>query len=339
MVSSKMRFKPEQLRAYVKSVLQNFVCEKDAETVADVLIRAEMRGLASHGIFRFPKLIKAIELGLQKPKAEPKIERETQSCALLDGDHGLGPVVAKQAMAIAIKKAKQTGIGAVSVRNTNHFGMAAYYTELAAKLDMIGVTCCNTEPATAPYGGRKKILGTNPLSVSIPIYDKPILLDMATTNITRGKLRLSKSLGKNWALDKEGEPTKELRDAYSLMPLGGLDFGYKGYGLALIIDLLSGALSGAKCGRAVKGTASLEKCTKGDLFVAINIESFVDIDLFKSRVEEVVRDIHSEGCLLPGEIEYEREEKTREIVVESGLYDQLMRIAEKYGGRLCSMTR
>lgn len=329
-----MKCKPEQLKVFIKSVMRNFVCEKHAETVADVFLRAEMRGLASHGIFRFPRLVESIELGLQNPAAEPRIERETESCVLLDGNHGLGPVVAKKAMEIAIRKARQTGIAAVSVRNTNHFGIVAYYTELAAKVDMVGIACCNTEPAMAPFGGKSKILGTNPLSVAIPTYSEPIILDMATTNITRSKLKISKRVGMNWILDKEGTPTKKLEDAFSLMPLGGLNFGYKGYGLALIIDLLSGALSGACCGKAVQGTASLEKCTKGDLFIAINISSFIDPSMFKSKVEEVKREIKADGCKLPGEIEYEKEKNTKEIEVKQDVYEQLVKIGKEYDVKL-----
>ncbi len=318
----------------MKSVMQNLIEDEDAEIVAEVFIRADMRGLASHGIFRFPKLMKGIRLGFQNPKATPKIIRQTKSCVLLDGNQGLGSVIAKYAMETAVKKARQTGIGVASVRNTNHFGIGAYYTELAAKADMIGTACCNTEPAMAPYGGKSKILGTNPLSVSIPTYSNPIILDMATTNITRSKLKMSKNLEEDWVLNKEGMPTTKMKDAFSLVPLGGLSFGYKGSGLALIVDLLSGALSGARCGRAVQGTASLEKCTKGDFFAALNIENFADIDTFKSSVEEVIRDVHAEGCLLPGEREYDNEDKTKEIEVESPLYTQLLRIAEEYGVEL-----
>jgi L-2-hydroxycarboxylate dehydrogenase (NAD+) len=312
----------------------NFACVKYGEIIADVLMRAEMRGLASHGIFRFPRLVESIELGLQNPVAKPEIERETESCVLLNGNYGLGPVVAREAMEKAIGKARQTGIAAVSVRNTNHFGIAAYYTELAAKVDMVGIACCNTEPAMAPFGGKSKILGTNPLSVAIPTYGYPIILDMATTNITRGKLKTSESLDRDWVLDKEGKPAKKLEDAFSLMPLGGLNFGYKGYGLALIVDLLCGALSGACCGKAVRGTASLEKCTKGDLFIAINIASFIDPSLFKSKVEGVIRDIKADGCKLPGEIEYEKEKNTKEMEVKEDVYEELVKIGKKYDVKL-----
>lgn len=314
--------------------MSNFASEKHANLVADVLISADLRGITSHGVFRFPKLVESIELGLQNPKARPEIERETHSCALLNGNHALGPVVAKEAMEIAIRKAKQSGIALVSVKNTNHFGIAAYYTELAAKVDMIGIACCNTEPAMAAFGGKPKILGTNPLSVAIPTRDYPIILDMATTNITRGKLTKSKRLRQDWVLDEKGKPTNKISEAYSLMPLGGLSFGYKGYGLALIIDILSGALSGASCGKAVQGTASLEKCTKGDMFIVINIETFADLNLFKSKVEKVVRDIKEDGCKLPGEIELIKERNTKEIDVEEDLHKQLVKIGKRYGVKL-----
>ena len=328
------RYKPEDLRHDMEEVLTKLGApEEDARVVSDTLLRAEMRGFGSHGILRFPKLISSIERGFQKTKTSITTERETTTSALINGNSGLGIVVAKKAMELAIEKASSNGIAAIGVHNTNHFGMAGYYAEMAARRDMIGIVMCNTEPAMAPFGGETPILGTNPVSVAIPTKKRTVVLDTATTNIAKGKILKAKKekklLPEDCALDREGNPTINPEKVFSLLPLGGKNFGYKGYGLSFVIDILCGPLVNAESGKDVKGTVTLEKCTKGDLFVVINISSFTDIDLFKSKVDRLIRDVRNEGAMFPGEIEEIKEEQNKDgIEIQDEIYNEFKEVVE-----------
>lgn len=333
-------YKPAVLRNFIAEVLIKLdVPEEDARIVAEVLLKAELRGLSSHGILRFPHLIRSIEAGFQMPKTEVTIEREKNNCAVVNGNSGLGIIIAKKAMEMAIEKARDNGIASVGVYNTNHFGIAGYYAELATKSDMIGVAMCNTEPAMAPFGGKTPIFGTNPLAVAIPTnkHEHPIILDMATSNVARGKilaaLKAKRMLEEDCALDKDGNVTIYPEKAFSLLPLGGKKFGYKGYGLAFVIDILCGPLVNAQCGKDVKGTVSLEKCTKGDLFIAIDISSFTDLGLFKSAVEQLIQEVKNDGAMFPGEIEQVKEERNsiEGVKLEDDVYEELKEIERGYG--------
>ena len=333
-----MLHKTKNLRHVMEQVLLKLGApKKDAKIVSDALLRAEMRGFGSHGILRFQKLISSIEHGFQKTNTAVTIERETNNSARINGNSGLGIIVAKRAMDLAIEKAKSNGIAAVGVHNANHFGMAGYYTETAAKEDMIGIAMCNTNPAVIPFGGKIPTLGTNPISVAIPTHNKkhPVVLDMATTNVAKGKvMKASKekaALPQNWALDKDGNITTDPDAMFSLVPLGGKDFGYKGYGLAFVIDILSGPLVNAQSGKDVTGTSTPEKCTKGDFFIAINISGFTDVATFKSNVEQSIKDIKKQGSMFPGEKEQIKEEQNKESIdIEDRVYNEFKEVCEKY---------
>ncbi len=333
-----MLHKTKNLRHVMEQVLLKLGApKKDAKIVSDALLRAEMRGFGSHGILRFQKLISSIEHGFQKTNTAVTIERETNNSARINGNSGLGIIVAKRAMDLAIEKAKSNGIAAVGVHNANHFGMAGYYTETAAKEDMIGIAMCNTNPAVIPFGGKIPTLGTNPISVAIPTHNKkhPVVLDMATTNVAKGKvMKASKekaALPQNWALDKDGNITTDPDAMFSLVPLGGKDFGYKGYGLAFVIDILSGPLVNAQSGKDVTGTSTPEKCTKGDFFIAINISGFTDVATFKSNVEQSIKDIKEQGSMFPGEKEQIKEEQNKESIdIEDRVYNEFKEVCEKY---------
>ncbi|MEA3343243.1 MAG: Ldh family oxidoreductase [archaeon] len=333
-----MLHKTENLRHSMEQVLLKLGApEKDAKIVSDALLRAEMRGFGSHGILRFQKLISSIERGFQKTNTAIIIEKETNNSARLNGNSGLGIVIAKTAMELAIEKAKSNTIAAIGVHNTNHFGMAGYYTELAAKEDMIGIAMCNTNPAVMPFGGKSPTLGTNPISVAIPTHNKkhPVILDMATTNVAKGKvMKASKektTIPENWALDRDRNTTTDPNAMFSLVSLGGKDFGYKGYGLAFIIDILSGPLVNAQSGKDVTGTSTPEKCTKGDFFIAINISSFTDINTFKSNVEQLIKDVKEQGSMFPGEKEQIKEEQNKEdIEIQDHIYNEFKNVCKKY---------
>ncbi|MDI7260644.1 MAG: Ldh family oxidoreductase [Thermodesulfobacteriota bacterium] len=324
-----------------KIFMSKGVPEKDAMVVSDALVEANLRGHDSHGVIRIPKWVAGLETGAINPLCRVKTIKQMAAGAVLDGDRGLGPVVGVTASNIAIFKAKDTGICAVSVRRASHIGMLGYYSEMMAMKGMIGICMTNTEPGMAPFGGAEKVLGTNPIAIGIPNRNKPLILDMSTSVVARGKIVLAKEKGEEipegWAINKDGEITKDPREALegALLPLGGP----KGSGLAIMVDLLTGALAGAAVGKNVKGTFDMKhEGTKGDLFMAIDPKSFTDFENFLDKVEELKDQIkHSKKAkgvkeiLLPGEIEYmtkERREKEGILLTEES-YKELIRLAER----------
>ncbi len=243
-------------------------------------------------------------------------------------------------MELAIEKAKNVGVGVVATKNANHFGIAGYYSELAMNQDMIGITITNTEPAMAPFGGKEKILGTNPIAIAFKGNKYKFSLDMATASIARGKileaLRKNIKIPEGCAVDKDGKITTDPAKALEgcILPFGGP----KGYGLALAIEMLS-AIGGAEVGTKVRGTANpYEKCTKGDLFIAINPEFFVGKEEFKKKVDELLEEIKTsepaEGfeILIPGEIEERNKMKRKNgFEIDENLYNQLKEICDELG--------
>lgn len=311
------RLSAEQAKKACQDMLRAVgVPPQDAELIADALVFADLRGVGSHGIVRLASYIKRVRLGLMNPAASPSIVHSTASTALVDGSNGFGQVVAMKAMNLAIEMAGATGAGLVGVRNSNHFGTAAYYVMAAVNAGMIGMVLSNAAPAMAPWGGAVAMLGTNPLAVGIPAGEElPILLDMATSAVARGKIRLAAKKGERipegWALNGRGEPTTIPQEALAgtLLPASGP----KGYGLALVIDVLSGLLTGSGFGRRVKPLEDLSGPIRaGHLLAAVNVEAFTSLPSFKSNVDAFIREIRKapkaagvERIYLPGEIEFE----------------------------------
>ncbi|AEF96266.1 L-sulfolactate dehydrogenase [Methanotorris igneus] len=333
---------PENERKLIVDILTKYgVSEEDAKITADVFVDADLKGFTSHGIGRFPQYVEGLECGNINPNPNIKVVKETPATATIDGDFGLGQVVGKKAMELAIEKAKNVGIGAVATRNSNHFGIAGYYSEMAMREGLIGITITNTEPAMAPFGGKDKILGTNPVAIAFKGKKYVFSLDMATASIARGKIlemaRLGKSIPEGCAVDKDGnlttDPIKALEG--SILPFGGP----KGYGLALAIEALA-AIGGAEMGTKVKGTANpKDKCTKGDLFMAIDPGAFWDREKFMEKVDELMDEIkNSEPAkgfsevLIPGDIERMNMEKRKNgFEIDEVLYKRLKEICEKNG--------
>lgn len=257
----------------------------------------------------------------------------------MDGDRGLGPVVGVHASNRAISRARDVGMCAVCVRGASHIGMLGYYAEMMAQRRMIGICMTNTEPGVAPFGGAEKVLGTNPLAIGIPSRKEPLILDMSTSVVARGKIVLAKERGEmipeGWAVDRDGKITTDPKEALdgALLPLGGA----KGSGLAIMVDLLAGALSGAAVGKNVRGTLDMTHgSTKGDLFIAIDPAAFVALENFLDSVETLKDQIRqckrAEGVktiLLPGEFEYlTKEERLRRgIAITEGLHRELIALA------------
>ena len=327
----------EQERSIIMEILTRLnIPEEDAYIVADVTMDADLKGFTSHGIGRFPQYVRGLKVGTIDPEAEIIVEEETAAMALLNGNHKFGHVVTYKGMEMAMEKAEQTGIGIVGIHNSNHFGVAGYYSDMAIMQDMIGFVIANTEPAVAPIGGKEPIIGTNPIAIGIPSNKNYVSVDMATSASARGKLlealRKGQKIPENVALDCEGNPTVDPEAALkgSILPFGA----HKGYALAFMVEILAGPLVRAAFGKGVKGTANPDNMsTKGDLIMVIDPSKFVDINQFKEEVDEFVAEIKGSGenIFIPGDMEVNNIKKFREegFSVDDALFKQLKEIADE----------
>lgn len=334
-----MKISIDNERKLIEEILKAYeVKEEEAKIVADVISDGDLKGFSTHGLGRFPQYIKSIKAGTIKIDGDYEIEKETASSAMINGNHKFGHYITVKAMDLAVKKASETGIGVVGIHDSNHYGIAGYYADLASLQDMIGIVISNTEPAMAPFGGKKALLGTNPITISIPSDDihNYICVDMATSITARGTLLQAKRKGEEipegLALDSEGKPTTDPEEGLngSILPFGG----FKGYALAFMFELLAGPLVGAECGEKVQGTATPEDmCTKGDLLIVINPEHFAGQMQFKFYVDQFVRHIREENGVIPGDREVENIRINYEngINIDETLHEQLNKIADEKG--------
>ena len=318
--------------ALVKEILKKLgASEEDSEFVAEATIDADLKGFTSHGLGRFPQYLISIEAGTINLKDDIEIEKETPAIALINGNSGFGQAVSYKAMQIAIKKAKEVGIGCVGVHNTNHFGVTGFYSDLALRENCIGLVLANTDPAIAPLGGSQAL---NPIALGIP-SETYITVDMATSVTARGKIIESKRKGLDlpdgWALDKDGNPTNDPEAALegSILPFGG----FKGYALSLLIEILTGPLVQAGYGLGVSGTASPTKdCTKGDLYVVIDPSKFGDFGEFVANTEDFVSQVRATGetVAIPGDLEVKRiaDAEANGVAIDEKLYEQLKGICD-----------
>ncbi len=297
----------------------------EAGAVADNLIYADLSGMESHGVIRVPAYLRRLENGGTSPDAAMTVVKETDTTALINGNNAMGQVVSKKCMELCIEKAQKSGVAFVGTKGSNHFGMASFYSEMAIPEDMIGMVF--TSPAAhlmAPTGGMEPILDNNPFSFAIPSGEElPVVLDMATSVVARGKIAVAAAKGikipKDWAMTIDGRETEDPEEAFHgiLLPMGG----YKGYGLTVIVGILSAVLTGgAILTREVRDFYQdvSEKQNIGHLFGCIKIDCFMEPELFKAHMDEMVQEI--KGCkkapgveeiLLPGEREYRNREKFR----------------------------
>lgn len=289
----------------------------------DSILFANQRGVMTHGIGRLPLYIHKIRAGHINPIDKVETVKDSGGTALLDAHNCLGQVAAYKATQIAIRKAKKYGVSAVGVRNSNNFGAAGYFGDIMARENMIGIICANAAPAIAPTGGTKTIFGTNPICLAFPggENEDPVLLDMATTVAARGKIRLAAKNGEkiplDWANGPNGLPTNDPNEALkgSLLPIGG----YKGYGLSLFVDLVSGLLTGSLYGGDVKNLSKLDEDSgNGHFFIAIDTERYIkknDLENKMKSFRERVKSCGSEGVVfLPGEKEYGVREKHNDTI-------------------------
>jgi len=262
----------------------------DAADVADSLVTADLRGVHSHGVARMDIYIRRLELGLFNPRPSIRVERTGASVAVVDGDNGMGAVVATRCARLASDIAAETGVGVVTARSSNHYGAAAHYLSIPLARNQIGITCSNAPPTTAPFGGREAVIGTNPLGFAVPAGSfPPIVGDLATSAVARGKIVLAHKRGEaipeGLAVDSEGRPTTDAGAALdgALLTFGG----HKGSALAILVEVLAGALSGAKMLRQIpEFFTNLETPSGfGHFFLTIDVSRFMDVEMFLRRVD------------------------------------------------------
>jgi L-2-hydroxycarboxylate dehydrogenase (NAD+) len=306
--------------------------DADAATVATLMARADLQGSDGHGVTRLPSYARRIRAGGVNVQPDIRIVHDHPGAALIDGDNGMGHLVMAQAAGIAIEKARATGIGWVNSRFSNHAGPASLYASMPLAHDMIGLYfAVGNANHLPPWGGLDMLLSTNPIAAAIPAQDEqPIVLDMATTVAAYGKVKTKalrgETMPEGWMVDREGKPLTDPKRAEEgmLLPLGGMEAGYKGYGLALIIGLLAGTLGGAAMGRQVIDFNHDDSSVTntGQAIAAINVAAFGDVDGFKASVDGLIRDLRGssrmpgvERILVPGE----RSHETRAIRSANGI--------------------
>ncbi|KAL1493813.1 hypothetical protein ABEB36_009499 [Hypothenemus hampei] len=295
---SKMITPLQEAKRFMKDCLLAVgASEENAETVSCNLLEADYRGHYSHGMNRLEMYIRDIQNGTTDAKIKPEILNETVATALLDGKNGLGAVVGKCAMEIAINKAKDVGIGFVIARGSNHYGIAGIYALQAIEEGLIGFSVTNTSPLMTPTRAKQAALGTNPLTLGAPAKNgDSFLLDMATTAVALGKIEIAKRkrepIPEGWALNEEGIPESNPTIAYTnakLMPLGGteLNSGYKGYGLGMLVEIFCGILSGSCYGPHIRRWGSSHEIANlGQAFMAINPKVFAPG--FEDRLQDLI---------------------------------------------------
>jgi len=351
----------EPLKAFVVRALAKLdVPALDARIVADNLVAADLRGIPSHGVARLRRYVKGIQDGMMIVHPNVKTIVETPSTATMDAGGGLGQPVSYRAMQKAIEKALAVGSGFVVVRNSNHYGIAGYYAMMALEHDCIGLSMTNADVLVVPTFARNAMLGTNPIAVAAPANQEPaFVLDMATSTVPRGKLEVYNRQGKplplGWATDETGAPTGNARRVLDnflarrgggLLPLGGAGeemSGYKGYGLALLVDVLCAVLSGAAFANRVYPKNADGKplpADLGHLFGAWRIDAFRPADEFKAAMDDLQQLMRetskAEGVgriYIPGEKEHEKtlEQLANGIQLEAQVAADLKAIAQEVG--------
>ncbi|PLW93901.1 MAG: malate dehydrogenase [Marinilabiliales bacterium] len=352
------KFTVEDLHSIVYRIFHKAGCRPtDADSIAQVLIAAELRGIPSHGIVRIKDYIGLYQKGRMNMQPEIRIVHETPSTATIDGDNGPGIVVAMEAMKTAISKAETAGSGWVAVRNSNHFGIAGFYSLMAAQKDMIGIASTNANALVAPTFSIDRMLGTNPIAFAIPgKEEKPFVADFATTPIARGKLEIMEKQGKTapegFIQDAEGNVSTDpsvLKRGGAILPLGG-DYehsSYKGYCMSAMVDILSAVIPGANFGPFVPPqVAYLEPKAEspgeglGHFFGAMRLDAFRPADEIKSYLDLWIRTFRNAKAadeqtpvLIPGDPEYAKENELKEngISIIPQVWDELIKCADSLG--------
>lgn len=299
----------------------------DAAITAEVLASADMRGVDSHGFIRLQSYYGSrLANGQIDPDAKLTIVNETTATLAMDANNGLGHPAGVKTMQLCIEKARVSGAALATVRNSNHYGIAGYYAMMALPENMIGVSFTNSGPLVAPTHGKKALLGTNPIAVAVPAdKQRPYVLDMATSIVPIGRVTVYEKNGKSipagWGIDDEGKVTENpsaVLNGGALMPLGGIELmrGYKGYGLALMVDIFSGVLAGSGFGELVYGANHPDTSRVGHFFAAIRIDAFRAIDDFSTDMDHLIEMLKKspkaageERIFIHGEKEFEKADR------------------------------
>ncbi|MGE4283319.1 MAG: Ldh family oxidoreductase [Clostridia bacterium] len=342
-----MRYQVQIIKDFATEVMKKAgLSQEDAEVFVDSLILSEIRGVTSHAITRLKAYSDKINEGQVDGKGKPAVITEAPSTLVVDGNNGPGMIVGIKTMDMCLKKAAETGACFAAINNSTHYGAGGYYAMYAADQNMIGFSICNADPAVVPFGGVKPMLGTNPMSVAIPANrHSDLVLDMATSVVAKGKVNLSEKLGKSiplgWIIDKTGKPSIDPSDVHTgaLLPFGGV----KGYAIGLIIDILCSALSGAKNSRQISSFFNCDNPEEfkniGMFMGAIDISKFVDINVFKERVDEMFDEIKAcppapgfNEVMIPGEIEdnLRKQNEEKGIELSDKIVQELIGLAAKY---------
>jgi LDH2 family malate/lactate/ureidoglycolate dehydrogenase len=295
----------------------------DARLVADTLVQADLWGHQSHGVLRLPWYLARLKAGVCTAVAEPKFVVDAGAIAVIDGGDAMGQVLTDHAMRDAIRRATGHGIAAVALRNSNHFGTALYYTLMAARAGCVAFLATNASPAMAPWGGRRKTVGTNPWSWAAPAGKyPPMVLDIANTGVARGKIYLARQKGQpipeGWAIDAEGAPTTDPAAAIDgiILPMAG----HKGYAIAAMMDMLSGVLTGSAFGSGVAGPYQTERRSgAGQMMIVLDIGVLQPLDEFEARMERMIEELKAvplavghDEVFYPGEIEARNDTRNRQ---------------------------
>lgn len=303
-----------ELRKMTAGILQKCdVPVEQADIIADTVVYAHIHGKETHGITRLPIYVRKIKEGLMKADTNPVIKMETPVVCVLDAQDGFGQIAAYEGMKRCIENAGKFGIGACGVCNSNNFGVAAYFAEMAVKRGMVGMVASASAPAIAPTGGKKPLFGTNPICIGFPVRKgkAPIILDMAASEAARGKIRLAQKneekIPFGWALDEDGRPTNDPAEALAgtMVPIGG----YKGYGIALAVDILCGLLTGSAFGGEIKPLNDPDAPSRqGHVMMAIDISKLMPYESYLGRVDVLAENIYACGepgmIRVPGERSY-----------------------------------
>lgn len=335
----------QDLKAFCRKVFLAFgVAEEAAQTVADNLVEAELREVKSHGVARVKGYAESLETKLFNAQPNIKIVRESASTLTIDGDFGLGAVIGKWAMEHCLEKAEKTGAAFAAVSKGRHFGIAGFYAMMALKRDMIGLAFCNSDYNMNVYGGTSRVLGTNPICIAVPAYKRyPLVFDAATSQAAFNKIRNAaledRPIPAGWALGPDGKPTTDAKEAL----IGGVVHfgGYKGSGLAVMVQVLSGILSSAFLS-ATKDLDGKTKDSVGFFLGAIRIADFLPVDTFKQGVDDFIDHLKSSrideniGTIyMPGELEFlHKEENCRTgVKISQAVFDDLLSVQQKYNIR------
>jgi len=323
------RISVEDLRSYCIAVLTKAGLRPDnANIVADVLVMTDTWGTSSHGTGALRNYVRALQAGGIDRNSTPEVVAEGDSWSVIDAHSGMGMPSCCMAMELAITKARTNTIAWSGVRNSSHFGAAGYYANIAAEHDMIGISMSNADPNMVVPGARTHTIGNNPLAYAVPVgKGHPILLDIALSAAAHGKIKSMKMLGQpipsTWVTDAEGTPTSDLSnwpETGSLMPMAG----HKGYGIAMLVEIIAGLLTGAGVLNEVKSWVFQPEvnASLGQAFIAINIGTIVPIEIFKERIDSMILQIlqaptakGSNRIYMPGELEWEK----REDALKSGI--------------------